>query len=122
MREKTPTIEAGRLRHRVLFQRQVQSQDPVTGEVTVAWADAFGGPVWAAVEPLSAREFVASQEPQSKVVARITIRYRDGVDATMRAIHRGRVYNVAGVLEDLDSGREYLTVPVSEGVNDAGSL
>ena len=122
MREKLPTIEAGRLRHKVMIQRQTQTQDPMTGELTVTWTDLFPKPIWAAVEPISAREFVVSQEPNARVTARATIRYRDGIDASMRLVHRGRNYNIHGVLEDLDSGREYLTLPLSEGVNDAGAL
>lgn len=120
MREKLPTIEAGRLRHRVTIQRQTQTQNPLTGELTVTWTNV--ATVWAAVEPISAREFVVSQEPNARVTARATIRYRDGIDASMRLVHRGRNYNIHGVLEDLDSGREYLTLPLSEGVNDAGAL
>lgn len=120
MREKLPTIEAGRLRHRVTIQSQTQTQNPLTGELTVTWTDV--ATVWAAVEPISAREFVAAQEPNARVTTRVTIRYLDGIEPSMRLLHRGRRYNIHGVLEDMDSGREYLTLPVSEGVNDQGAL
>lgn len=120
MREKIPTIGAGRLRHQITIQRQTQTQNAQTGELTVTWADV--ATVRAAVEPISAREFIAAQEPNAKITARVTIRYRDGIDSSMRLIHRGRRYNIHGVLEDMDSGREYLTLPVSEGVNDEGAL
>ena len=120
MREKLPTIEAGRLRHRVTIQRQTQTQNPQTGEMTVDWSDV--ATVWAAVEPISAREFIAAQEPNAKITARVTIRYLAGIDASMRLLKNSRVYNIHGVMEDIDSGREYLTLPVSEGVNDQGAL
>lgn len=110
------SIEAGRLRHRVELQSQVQAQDPVTGEITTTWATQ--ATVWAAIEPLSAREFMQSAELQSQITARIVIRYRAGVDATWRAVHGSRIYNIHGALADKDSGLEYLTLPVSEGVND----
>ncbi|KPB96501.1 Head-tail adaptor protein [Pseudomonas syringae pv. maculicola] len=35
----------------------------------------------------------------------------------MRALHRGRIYNIHGALPDAKSGLEYLTLPVSEGLN-----
>ena len=120
MRENLPTIEAGRLRHSVTIQRQTHTQNSKTGEITVAWTDV--ATVRAAVEPVSAREFVAAQEPNSKITARVTIRYRSGIDASMRLIHRGRLYNIHGVLEDMGSGRDYLTLTVSEGINDEGAL
>ena len=36
----------------------------------------------------------------------------------MRVVHGGKVYNIHGVLPDMRSGLEYLTLPVSEGVSD----
>lgn len=108
-------IAAGRLRHRVTIQRKVGSQNPNTGAITYTWVDV--ATVWAEVAPLSAREFVASQAMPSEVSTRITIRHRDDVTAQCRALHRGKVFNIHGVLADQVSGLEYLTLPCSEGVN-----
>lgn len=110
-------LNAGRLRHRVDIQSKQQVQDPVTGEMTASWVTVWPK-VPAAVEPLSAREFIAAQATQSQVVARITIRYRDGLDASMRILHKGKIYNPADFLADKDSGLEYLTVPVVVGTNE----
>lgn len=109
-------ISAGRLRHRIDIQSKQQTQNPVTGEITEAWVAVWKS-VPAAIEPLSAREFIAAQAVQSQIVARITIRHRDGLDASMRILHKGKVYNPAGFLADKDSGLEYLTIPVTQGVN-----
>lgn len=113
-------MHAGKLRHRVQFQRQVQGQDPVSGAVVQVWQDwpAPGQKLWARIEPLSARDFIAAKAAQSEVTARIVVRYRAGIVATMRAMYRDKVYSIHGVLPDPDSGREYLTLPVSEGVRD----
>lgn len=110
-------MKAGRLRHRVDIEEQQYSQDPVTGEVTTTWVPVWWG-VPAAIEPLSAREFIAAQAVQSQVTARIVIRFREGLTPTMRIVHNGRVYNPAGWLPDPDSGRVYVTAPCSEGVSD----
>lgn len=109
-------MRAGKLRHRITLQRPGLSQDPVSGEMLPGWQDV--ATVWASIEPLSAREFISAQAGQSEVTARIVIRHRADVDATLRALHRGKVYNIHGVLADPKSGMEYLTLPVSEGVND----
>lgn len=110
-------MRAGKLRRRVDIQRPLYQQDPESGEMVRTWVD-----VWlrvpAAIEPLSAREFIAADATQSKVSARVVIRFRSGVDSTMRLIDRGRIYNIEGVLTDLESGREHLTLPCSEGVDD----
>lgn len=114
------SISAGKLRHRVKIQEyRFVSQDPVTGEEQRDWVTVRE--CWASIEPLSAREFVAAQSTQSKVSARIVIRYADDLDASMRIVHvkRGKqiIYNIEGNLPDKDSGLEYITFPVSHGVS-----
>lgn len=47
---------------------------------------------------------------------RITIRYRDDVTTANRIVYRGKYYRILAVLPDADSGREHLTLMVSEGV------
>lgn len=105
-------VAAGILRHRVRIEEQVTAKDSF-GQVDTYWAPF--ATVWAAIEPLSAREFLAAQQVQSKASARITIRYRPGLLASMRIIHRDTLYNIEGILQDKESGIEYMTLPVSSG-------
>lgn len=109
-------LNSGKLRHRVILQNQIETQDQNTGETLVTWNNL--ATLWAAIEPLSAREFIAAQEEDSKVSARITIRYRSNIDASMRFYHEAKdiYYNIEGILSDKDSGLEYITLPCSEGV------
>lgn len=110
------TMKAGKLRHRVTIQRLSDGvQDPMTGDIVSAWVDLKT--VWASVEPLSVREFIQAGASQSEVTTRITMRKTD-VRAADRILHRGKVFNVAGVLADPKSGLEYITCPCTEGVND----
>lgn len=110
-------LQAGKLRHKVVIQSPVETQDTATGAMEVIWVN--DASVWAAIEPISGREFIASQSEQSKVTARITIRYRSGITSKMRLYHeaQNKYYNIEAILSDKDSGLEYLTLPVSEGVN-----
>jgi hypothetical protein len=41
-----------------------------------------------------------------------------GLLPSMRLVHRGKIYNPAGILTDKESGLEYVTLPCSEGVNE----
>lgn len=109
-------IDAGKLRHRVSLQEQQTTRKPDTGVVVKQWVEL--GKLWASIEPLSAREFIAAAAEQSKIVARIVTRHNPRVTARMRFVHRGKAYNIEGVLPDRDSGLEYQIHPVSEGVND----
>lgn len=121
----TTPMKAGRLRHRVRIESLQDLrdstgqviQDPQTGEIARAWT--LVAEVWAAVEPLSAREFIQSAATQAAVTVRITIRYRENLDASMRLIHNGKVFNPAGFLADADSGLEYLTIPAAvQGIDE----
>lgn len=126
------SIAAGLFRHQVLIEQWVLDtdsngdtvQDPNTGQVSGQWKEF--ATTWAAIEPLSAKELLYAQSMQSRVVARVTIRYRPGVDPAMRIVHmlrggvRGTIYNPTGVLPDKDSGMEYITLPVIAGISDSG--
>jgi SPP1 family predicted phage head-tail adaptor len=125
------SIEAGRLRHQVRIEQSVlvvdsngdAIQDPNTGETTNEWIEV--ATVWAAIEPISGREFIQSQATQSQITARIVIRFREGINAAMRLVHVRRnmadtIYNVHALLADKESGLEYITMPVSTGVSDSG--
>lgn len=120
---------AGKLRHRVRIERFADNvdshgdviQDPNTGEVSRSWQEV--DTVWAAIEPLSAREFIQSAAGQSEITARLVIRFRSDVVATDRLVHMvngvaGAIYNPAAFLRDKETGLEYMTMPCSEGVND----
>lgn len=67
---------------------------------------------------MNSRELLAAQAIQCKSTKRVIVRYRPGIDPSMRILHRDQVYNIDGIIEDPDSGREFLTLPVTEGVND----
>ena len=109
-------MQAGKLNKRVSLQRPARVQDPQTGAMTDGWLEVRKQ--WASIEPLSANAFIAAQAVQSKVSVRIVLRYRDDIASAWRVVHKGRVYNIEGVLPDDKSGLEYLTLPCSQGVND----
>ena len=110
-------LDAGKLRHRVTIEKRVDVQDAETGGITPSWSALFTN-VPAAIEPLSAREFLTADQLRSKIVARITLRYRPGMNAAQRIKHGTKIYNPEGFLVDMDSGVEYVTIPCSEGVNE----
>lgn len=107
-------LHSSTLRHRVVVQQQTVTQNPTTGELTTTWAEY--GKRWAEYRASSVREFIAASEMRSEVKGRFKFRADAGIAATMRVLFRGKVYAILGVLPDPDSGLEYVTAPVSEGV------
>ncbi|WP_417794800.1 phage head closure protein [Terasakiella pusilla] len=110
-------MRAGKLRHRCIIERPTQQQDPNTGEMIKGWEEV--AKAWMGIEPLSVRGFIAANATQSEVTGQLVMRYRPGlhVDSSMRVRKGSTIYNIEGVLPDNRSGREYLTLPYSEGVN-----
>jgi SPP1 family predicted phage head-tail adaptor len=112
------TILSARLRHRLTLQSKTLTKSPITGAVITSWQTVDEIP--AEVAPLSAREYLVGQQVDSKITTRITIRYRPDVTSDMRLVdvQGNHTYQIEGVLGDVKSGIEYLTLPCSEGVND----
>lgn len=111
-------MEAGKLRHRVIFQARSTARD-TAGQQLLSWADVFT--VWAAVEGLSMRETLAAQAVRSEVTSKITVRYRaefanPAAIAALRISYGGRLFNIHGAV-DLDGRRRYIELEVSEGLN-----
>lgn len=107
-------VAAGRLRHQVVIEQQVTALTS-SGEQETNWVTF--ATVWAEIAPLSARESMLSEQVQSKVSVRITIRSLDGVIASMRVVQGSTVYNVEGVIRDPQSGVEWMTLACSTGLN-----
>ena len=108
------TLAAGKLRHRVTIQQEVETQNPNTGAVSVSWVTYADR--WAEYVAQSVREFIAAASVQSEVKGRFVVRADETITPDMRVVHRGKAYAILGVMPDPDSGLEYVTLAVSEGV------
>ncbi len=84
-------MRAGDLRNRVKIQSKSVTRNTF-GEEVVSWVDV--ATVWAAIEPLSGREFLAAQAVNAELTVRIRIRYRTGIDSSMRVLFGTRVFEI----------------------------
>lgn len=103
--------------HRVTIQRLERSRDPNTGAIRESWAD-YSTSVPAHVIPLSGRELIAANAEHSEVRARIEMRFRNDLNASMRILHRGDVFNIHALLADNDTGTRWLNAMCSYGLNE----
>jgi len=102
-------------RHRLTFQTSAEVGDGAGGEVS-HWQDAFT--VWGLVEPLSGREFFASQQIKKEVSHKVTVRYRPDIVTTMRIkTWDNRILDIEAVL-DLGGQRRLLEIPCNEAEPD----
>ena len=72
----------GRLDKRITIFRQTDEKDQYNEPLDI-WLPVVI--LWAAVEPLRGREYFAAMAEHADVTTRIRIRYREGIDRTMRA-------------------------------------
>ncbi len=93
-------IDPGKMRHRITFQE-------FDGE-----ADDYGDPLetddshwndvvttWAAIDPISGREFYAAEQSQSEVSHKVRLRYRPGITTAMRISFGSRRFKIISVID-----------------------
>lgn len=89
-------IDPGRLRERITIQNASETRNAM-GETTQAWGTFAER--WASVQGISSREFLLSGQQQTEITHRVRLRYVDGLTSTMRVLWRGRVLEIASLLE-----------------------
>lgn len=99
-------MRAGRLNQRIAFQRRTESLDGY-GEDRGTWSAL--ATVWAGVEPVSGREYFASQQTQSDVTTKIVCRYSSevsGVTVKDRILHGTAYYDIRSIIDVNSRGKE----------------
>lgn len=94
---------AGQLQHRGTLRSLVTTQDDAGQEVE-SYQDFKT--VWAAIQPLSGREFFAAQQVNSEVTTRIKIRYTDGVESTMIFVYGDHTFEILYIIHPEFAKRE----------------
>jgi len=75
-------VEAGKLKHRITILK------PSDGTTTDGYGQPLDDPVevarpWAAIEPITGRDYLAAMQENAEVTTRIRIRYRAGIERSM---------------------------------------
>lgn len=96
-------MKAGQLDQRVTVERFTSTEDEL-GQPIETWAPLFT--CWAAVEPLTGREYLAAQAAVSEVTARIRMRFRPWMTSQDRVIHNGTTYGIESVIDVRSGNRE----------------
>lgn len=109
-------MRAGLLRHLVTIEDLVTDLDS-DGATVEEWVPVYAQPVSAQIVDLSGRELIAAQAVQSKVSTRIVLRYRPGIRAKMRVVHRDVAYNIEAVIADMNSRFRQVTLLCTSGTN-----
>lgn len=111
-------IQAGKLNKRVEISYLATGSPAVDdfGMPNTSWEELCT--VWAAVEPISGREFWAQQQVQSEITVKIRVRYRNDITEGMQAEYNSKTYTIKNVIDYKESHKE-LWLMCSEGVINA---
>ena len=88
-------MDAGDLRHRVVIQKRRQVQDALGGvNRDEIWDDVVT--LWAAIAPVSGREYFDAERVNSEVSHTVTIRYQHGdrYGTENRVSHEDRIFQI----------------------------
>ena len=96
-------MKAGQLDQRVTVERFTSTEDEL-GQPIQTWAPLFT--CWAAVEPLTGREYLAAAALVSEVTARIRMRFRPWMTAQDRVVHNGTTYGIESLVDVRSDHRE----------------
>lgn len=100
------------LRQRIKFQSLTRTADG-QGGWTETWNDF--SEVWAAVNPVSAKERYFSQRIEENISHQIVIRWLDGLNTEMRIIFENRVFQIHGIRRENEE-RWFMLIDAEEGV------
>ena len=106
IRTRYRVFKVSDLRRRITFQKSVKTPDGYKG-FTEAWQDVIT--VWAAVEPLTGREYFYAHQIKNEVSHRIRIRFRSDVDASMRIMLGERAFAIESMI-DMQERHEFLEI------------
>jgi len=108
-------MHAGSLNQRITIQQPSTSVDAL-GQRVQSWVDV--DTVWASARPLRGREFFAAGQVQSEAAVEFAIRYRAGLDGTMRVLWRGVPHALVADPMDVDGRTKELKLLCSAGIRD----
>ena len=86
-------MKAGKLRHLVSLEKYVETFDEF-GEPVKTYQEFMKA--WAEIRPLLGQEHFNEKEYHSEQTHRIQVRYRPGMEQTMRFVYRGRKFELVG--------------------------
>src|SRR3990167_7613878 len=111
-----PTPGAGTLDKRITIETLTQTKDG-EGGMSDAWGSAVS--MWAGVKNLSGNERNATAHGGQTAEARteFTIRYRTGINSTMRVSYGSKRYNIRHI-NDFNEEHRFLVLTCDTGVND----
>ena len=108
-------MDFSKLRQCITFQKPGGTVKNGMGEDVPVYTDF--ATVWAAVEPLTGREYAEAQKIRAETTYRVTTRYMAGITPDMRVLHKDKTLNIASVLNIDERNVELQIMAVDGDIN-----
>ncbi|MFS0822171.1 phage head closure protein [Bacillus sp. 1P02SD] len=105
-----PRKNSGLLKHRITF---LKPPDVVVGGWPTQGPWESYATVWAGIETQKGKRLFESAAVQMQDLKKISIRYRDDLEDTMRIRHKGKDYDIYSMTND-DENNQWFTILVRE--------
>ncbi|MFA5866915.1 MAG: phage head closure protein [Actinomycetota bacterium] len=96
-------MRAGQLRHKIVIQQVLLSQDAYGASVETLSTFAT---VWTSIEPISGREYFDSAKLNAEITHRIRIRYTAGITPDMKVLFGSRTFDILSIIDREERNRE----------------
>lgn len=106
---------AGRMSRVLSIEKPIAGTANAYGEIVDSWVE--HARVYASVDELSGREYLAARASQTSMTHKINCRYVAGVDSTMRAVYQGTRYLYLESVRDVESRHRELEIFATEMVS-----
>lgn len=100
----------GELNKRVTIQTNTATRG-TTGQAIEAWTDTATR--WAAIEPLTGREYWQAQQVNAEMTVKITIRYYAGLTVKNRVKYGSRYFDILST-QNLNEGNKFMVLMCKE--------
>ncbi|MBV1758134.1 MAG: phage head closure protein [Dethiosulfatibacter sp.] len=105
MKKRKTDCLSGKLNKRITIESRSKTQNSY-GELLDTWTPLKN--IWAGIDPLSGRDFVAAKADQSEISHEITVRDGKDIKPNMRVVFGSRIFDIKAVLNINEAGREYV--------------
>ena len=105
-------IKIGELRHQVIIQEQLLTDDGSGGQ-DITWPTLYSP--WAGIKQMSAGELYQHEKLETQATHKFTMRYDSRLKETMRILFRDELYNIKGI-DNLEFRNQWLIVIAKRGV------
>lgn len=107
-------MNPSQFKNRITFQKLSGYEDAL-GQYIESWVDHVS--VWCMVKTVQGREYFAAAASQSENTYRFVIRYRPGIDSSMRINYKGRIFNIESAINDDELNKTITLIAKESGVS-----